>query len=302
MTSSFVKGHSAEGRPVGSQKGSARRPGLLGNLRLVGALTKKKILHEAAYKVQLLMWLVAPFLGVAIYVFEARFYSGPGDGGKALFASLSGTAQYSAFIAIGATMYNWVINILWEVGFSLRDEQEEGTLEQLWLTPAPRWLLVAGTSTANTVVNSTTSLVVLLLTRLAFGMSVQIDWGLLLFICVISWVALYGLGFVYSGMVMLLKDAQGVVSLGNEILLLLSGAVFPLGVLPLLVRRFAKITPLAWVLSALRGVTLEGRGWTELRTELVVVTGMAMVMPALGYLLFTRLETLTRRRGSLGGY
>lgn len=45
-------------------------------------------------------------------------------------------------------------NLLWEIGFSIRDEQDMGTLEQLWLTPAPRWLLILGNALANTVVNS----------------------------------------------------------------------------------------------------------------------------------------------------
>lgn len=272
------------------------------HLRTVAALARKKLLQEAAYGIQFAGWFAAPFLYVAPFIFQARFFAGHERAGASVFQQWAGTSEYVAFIAIGAAMCHWVVNILWEIGFTFRDEQEEGTLEQLWLTPAPRWLLALGNSAANSVVNSVTTLTVLLLVHLTFGMSLRVNWLLLTAVSVLSWICLYGLGFVYAGLVVFLRDAQHVVSLGNETLMLLAGATFPLSVLPAWIRGIARLTPLSWVLSALRKVMIEEASWNDLRLEIAVLAAMAAAMPAIGYLVFRAFDAAARKRGTLGGY
>lgn len=270
--------------------------------RVLVAMTRKKLLQEWAYKADLLTWFVAPFLFVLPFIFQARFYSGPADTGRIAFAGWAGTAEYVGFIAIGAAMYHWVTNILWEIGFSFRDEQVEGTLEELWLTPVPRGLLVLGNSIAHTVINSVTTFIILSLVRVFFGVSFKVNWALFALVVVLSWSALYGLGFVYSGLVMLLKESQALVSMGNELHMLLAGVTFPLSVLPVWIRGFSRLTPLAWVLTTLRAVILEGASWGDLRTEIAVLSTMAVVIPLVGYAVFLMFERLTRKRGTLGIY
>lgn len=275
---------------------------LAGYWRMTAALTRKKLLQESAYRIQFVGWSLAPFLFIAPYIYQARFFAEAAPGGADQFASLSGAADYAAFIAIGAAMYHWVVNIMWEIGFSWRDEQEEGTLEQLWLTPAPRWLLVLGNSAAHSAINTLTTLGILLLSHLLFGFTFAVNWLLLLAVSTLSWLSLYGIGFVWAGIVMFLKNAQQVISLGNDAMMMISGATFPLSILPIWMRKMAKLTPLAWVLSALRAVLLEGAGWGDIRTEILVLLAMAILSPALGFWMFNILEDATRRRASLGGY
>jgi len=83
---------------------------------------------------------------------------------------------------VGATLWYWLTNLLWEIGFSIRDEQDMGTLEQLWLTPAPRWLLILGNALTNTVVNSAMCLalgnsVVMALVGVTFPLAVLPGWA-----------------------------------------------------------------------------------------------------------------------------
>lgn len=271
-------------------------------LRVLVAITRKRLLQEWAYKADFLTWFVAPFLSILPFIFQARFYSGPADTGRLFFARWAGTAEYVGFIATGAAMYLWVTNILWEIGFSFRDEQVEGTLEELWLTPVPRGLLVLGNSIAHTVINSVTTFIILLLVRAFFGVSFKVNWTLFALVVVLSWSALYGLGFVYSGLVMLLKESQSLVSMGNELHMLLAGVTFPLSVLPVWIRGFSRLTPLAWVLTTLRAVILEGASWGDLGTEIAVLSTMAAVIPMVGYAGFLVFERLTRKRGTVGTY
>lgn len=203
---------------------------------------------------------------------------------------------------VGALIDYWVVNLLWEVGFALRDEQDEGTLEQLWLAPAPRWLIVVGNSAANTLVNSLMSAAILFQAHLWFGLSARVNWPLLVLVCLLSWLALYGLGFVYAGLVLLLKEAESLVRLGNDLAELVAGVTYPLAVLPVWLRGLGRLTPLAWALSVLRAVALEGKSWSALRWELTVLATLAVAMPAAGIALLNWLEGRTRRRGSLSAY
>lgn len=271
-------------------------------LRMAAALTRKKLAQELAYKAQFVAWLVFPFLFIAPYVYQARFFAGPRGESAGAFAALAGTDNYLGFIVVGATLWYWLTNLLWEIGFSIRDEQDMGTLEQLWLTPAPRWLLVAGNAFANTVINSVMCLAVFAIAHFWFGLTLRADPGLLLAACGLSWVALYGLGFFYSGLVMLLKEAQSVVGLGNEVIMALCGVTYPLAVLPGWAGALGKALPLSWALKVLRGVLLEGRGWEAMRGDLLVLALFAVLTPAAGFACFAALERVARRRGTLGEY
>lgn len=272
------------------------------HLRTALALARKKLLQEAAYGIQFASWFVTPFLSILPYIYQARFLAGPEGRGAEAFSRWAGTTEYVAFIAIGASLWNWVTNLLWEVGFCFRDEQEEGTLEQMWLTPAPRWLLALGNAAANSLVNLIMTLCVLLLVHLFFGLPLVVNWPLLITVAGLSWLAMYGLGFIYAGLVMFFKEAEHLVNLVNDIVLVLAGVTFPLSVLPVWLRGMARLTPLSWILTALRAVLINGSTWHDLRLELTVLSAMAAGFPVLGYLVFTVFETLTRRRGTLGGY
>jgi ABC-2 type transport system permease protein len=275
---------------------------LAAGFRIVLALTRKKLAQELTYKASLITWFIFPFLFIAPYVYQARFFAGPGGEGVGAFTRLAGTDNYLAFIVVGATLWYWLTNLLWEIGFSIRDEQSMGTLEQLWLTPAPRWLLIAGNAAANTVINTFMSVAVLGIAHLWFGLRLAADPGLLALACGLSWLALYGMGFFYSGLVMLLKEAEGVVRLGNEVVLALAGVTYPLAVLPGWAGVLGKAIPLSWALKVLRGILLEGRGWAALSSDLLVLALFAVLTPAAGLACFGALERVTRRRGILGEY
>lgn len=275
---------------------------LAAHLRMALALARKKLLQEAAYGLQFAHWFVTPFLGILPYIYQARFFSGPGTQGAEAFSRWAGTTEYIAFIAIGACLWDWVTNLLWEVGFSFRDEQEEGSFEQLWLTPAPRWLLALGNAAANSLINLTMALSVLMLVHLFFGLPLSVNWPLLVTVAALSWISMYGLGFVYAGLVMFLRDATHLVDLVNRAVMILAGVTFPLSVLPVWLRGMARVTPLSWVLTSLRSVMISGSTWGDLELELTVLSVMAVGFPLFGYFVFRIFETLTRKRGALSGY
>jgi hypothetical protein len=59
------------------------------------------------------------------------------------FRQRAGTANYAAFLLIGANTFLMTLRAFWDIGLWLRKEQQTGTLESLYTTPADRrWILI----------------------------------------------------------------------------------------------------------------------------------------------------------------
>ena len=58
----------------------------------------------------------------------------------------TGLTEYVGYIAVGTMIWMWQNIVLWDVGFSLRNEQMRGTLESNWLSPTWRFSYLLGSS------------------------------------------------------------------------------------------------------------------------------------------------------------
>ena len=79
-----------------------------------------------------------------MYILTARALSGPDGSGLAVFMKTTGASDFIGYIVIGTTVWMWQNIVLWDVGFSLRNEQMRGTLESNWLSPTWRFSYLLG--------------------------------------------------------------------------------------------------------------------------------------------------------------
>ena len=79
-----------------------------------------------------------------MYILTARALSGPDGSGLAIFMETTGASDFIGYIVIGTTVWMWQNIVLWDVGFSLRNEQLRGTLESNWLSPTWRFSYLLG--------------------------------------------------------------------------------------------------------------------------------------------------------------
>jgi ABC-2 type transport system permease protein len=88
--------------------------------------------------------------------------------------------------------------------------------------------------------------------------------------------AFLALGYALVGLV---SSSRAVTLIGNIVLyglMILSGAVVPLQVMPDMVRTVSRYLPLTHLVSLLRGLWF-GQGWGDLWTEVVVLAGLLLV-------------------------
>jgi ABC-2 type transport system permease protein len=72
---------------------------------------------------------------------------------------------------------------------------------------------------------------------------------------------------------------------------LLSGLMFPIENMPVILQVIAQAIPAKWFIAAVKDVMIKGLGVTSILTELAVLSGMAIVLIAVSLKKFkTRLE------------
>jgi ABC-2 type transport system permease protein len=88
--------------------------------------------------------------------------------------------------------------------------------------------------------------------------------------------AFFSMGYALVGLV---SSARAVVVIGNVVLyplMIFSGAMVPLEVMPDTVRTISRFLPLTHLVALLRGLWF-GEGWGDLLTEMAVLAGVAIV-------------------------
>lgn len=261
------------------------------------AACKKELITLARYPVSFVASFFQVFLIVAIFALAGQMFSKPG----AQSMNVNGVVVY------GFILFIFLSDTLWTIGANIRQEQTQGTLEQLYLSPANKFA-----NLASKIVNLLTLTLVLCL--LSMGV---MSWmlgglpmhnpllGLYLFAMTLSGV--FGFGFAFAALTLRIKQtAETLANLLQFAVMILCANFFPFAALPEPLRFVSRLIPLSYGVDAFRS-TLMGypAGYPELApigTEIVIVTLFGLLMPLVGYWTYTRAENTARRTGSLAEF
>jgi ABC-2 type transport system permease protein len=204
-----------------------------------------------------------------------------------------------SFILVGVVLSNYISAVFWGMGYALKREMDLGVLESNWLVPVPRPLFLAGQTVASLVLTTATSAAVLALASLLFGFHLSGNVGTALLAVLPVLIALYGFGFAFAGLVLLMRDANTLVDVSSYLVTTLSGSNFPVQSLPGLLLPIALALPVTYGNDALRGTLLNTRTILPLPTEMAISVGFMLVMTVLGAYVFDRVERHCKTLGNL---
>jgi ABC-2 type transport system permease protein len=263
------------------------------------AMSRKEFIIMRRYPVEFLASFGQVFAIVAIFTLAALMFSGsPGE-----FAEGTG----GGVVIYGFILFLFLSDTLWTIGYNIRREQKQGTLEALYLSPASKFA-----SLVSRVTNTLfwTSLLVLagvwlmstMLGRLPFA-----NPALAAFILVFALTGIFGVGFAFAAITLRIKEAgQTLANVMQFIFLILSAYFFPFKALPEGLLTISRFVPLSYAVDAFRS-TLMGYppGFPELapiEIEIAITVLFGLLMPVLGYLWYRNSETKVRKNGSLSEY
>jgi len=277
--------------------GYLSRPTWRSHTRAIWAIAVKDCLSYVRYPMNAIFGVVQPVIWLTPVFFLGKTFASGGS--NAGFAAVSGTSDYMAFIVLGAVLSNYVSAVFWGMGFGMKDEMNAGTLENNWMAPIPRWLYLIGRTLSSMVLTTVTSASLLVVTRLFFGVQITGDVLAAFTAIVPMLVALYGFGFAFGAVVLLMRDANTLVDVASFVVSMFSGSSFPVQVLPRFLLPFSLALPLTYGYDAVRGHLLGTHTLLPISDETLILVLFMVVMVPLGYGIFKRIDRKCRVEGTL---
>jgi ABC-2 type transport system permease protein len=251
--------------------------------------TRKGLLILWDYKFSLMMEMLSIFL----VFLGAMFLAGQGSVTQ---------AQVSSTI-LGFIITFYALGTLSNMSYSLMSEAQAGTLEQMYMSPAPSQLIVLGRSFSGLI--STTIQLLILLTVMMTLFRVRFAFPLdAVAILLITMVGLLGFGYVMGGLTLVFKQIGPLSNILGNFIFIANGTFLPVEFMPTWLATFVKFIPSTLGIIALRRVVLEGETLATLIQDgsLTLLTGYSIAFFVLGWFLYALCENVARRQGSLAQY
>jgi ABC-2 type transport system permease protein len=274
------------------------QPTLLSHLRALYALIRKDWKQYWRYPLNAVSSVFQPLIWIAPVYFMGQAFS---VNGKALgFSQYSGTTDFMSFILLGTVLESFINAVFWGMGYALKNDMDSGVMESNWLTPIPRLLILVGHSVTNLIVTAITSVGMLLIGGLIFGFNTSGD-VLKAFLPIIPMLlGLYGFGFAFAAVVMLMREANTLVDVSSFLVQIFSGSNFPVNALPRFLLPVALALPLTYGLDAVRAHLIGTKTILPLQWEMILLVVFMFVMLWIGTAAFKSLERRVRTLGTLG--
>ncbi|PKN85207.1 MAG: hypothetical protein CVU46_11780 [Chloroflexi bacterium HGW-Chloroflexi-8] len=252
------------------------------------------------YPINALVNILNPLIWLAPIFFLGKAFS---QNGEALgFAAYTGSTDYMSFLILSTAISNFTSAVFWGMGYALKNDMDSGVLESNWMTPIPRLLILIGRTLNSLLVTSIISLIMIILASLIFGFRTTGNIWASVLTLIPMLLGLYGFGFGFAALVMIMREANTMVDMGQFLIDLFSGSQFPVTVLPRWLLPVALSIPLTYGYDAVRGWLLNTKTILPIQTEIQLLLVFMVVMIIAGVFVFRKLERRVRSRGTIGQY
>jgi ABC-2 type transport system permease protein len=241
-------------------------------------------------------------LGLATQLVVFYFVAELVDPGK--LPEYGGTVpSYLAFVAIGLVINLTAGVLVHQVSISLRQEQLTGTFEALLATPTRGATLQFGSVSYTLLMLPLRAGVLLTAIAVGFGLEFHVSGigpSLLLMVAFLPFT--WGLGLTAAAAVVTFRRGANATGMLITLLGLFSGAVFPIALLPPLLRAIGEWNPFAIAIDGVRSALIGGTGWGPAAEDALRLLPLSLVTLTIGVLCFRAAVARERRLGTLGLY
>ncbi|AEC51360.1 ABC transporter, ATP-binding protein, putative [Pyrococcus sp. NA2] len=243
-------------------------------------------------------WFVSELLMGLFFVGNALLI-GIGLTGKRTseaLAKLTGYSDYLTFAVLGFMVLGFGLTFLSGFAWTIVDELYAGTLEYSFASPMRRITFFLGNILVRLVLSFLYMAIYIPIFYILFRLNLNLV-GLLkgLVVLLIGTVGMIGLGLMASGIVLYLRDPGPFINILEMLVFALSGAMYPLEILPRPLQILANLLPYAPTTSAVRRVVVYGFGGSL--NEIIYLTLISMVYAVLGFLTYRWSERRAREIG-----
>ena len=274
------------------------QPSLKTQLRSLFVIARKDWKVFWRYPLNAVSNVFQPIIWITPVYFMGKAFSTNGQATG--FAAYSGSGDYMSYILLGTVLTNFILTVFWGMGLALKEDMDAGVLESNWLTPVSRLLILVGRTLTSLLTTTITSLVMLGIGAALFGFKPTGSTLAAFLTAIPMLLGLYGFGFAFAGIVLLMRDANTLIDVGSFLVQGFSGTNFPVKSLPYWLIPVSLMLPLTYGLDAIRGLLLKTNTLMPINIEIIILIVFMFVMLWGGAQIFYRVERRVRSLGTLG--
>ncbi|MGH2629746.1 MAG: ABC transporter permease [Actinomycetota bacterium] len=209
---------------------------------------------------------------------------------------------YFAFVTLGLALTALLAGAVGMLAGTVRDEQNRGTLEAMVATGVPPSSLAVGLSAYPMVASAASGLWYLLVALLMGARFEMSGLPVAVAAALLGGCSFAAIGIMGAALTIAIQRAAGIVGWIVAVLGLAAGELFPPELMPGWLQALAKLSPVTWVLVAVRDALLGGAGIDVGLAPLLVLAVMAIVLAAVAVSSLAQALRYAKARGTLGGY
>ncbi|HEU0075621.1 MAG TPA: ABC transporter permease [Dehalococcoidia bacterium] len=234
-------------------------------------------------------FIIGPIVGSTGPAVTLAWAAGRGDNPEA-----------TSYVFIGFSLYTmWLMGIAM-IGWSLTSEAWAGTLDLMMTTRTPLPLIMLGKALGLIAYISIPATYAFFVVLLVGGRTPSIDSVPLLVIAVVlAVVALVATHFLFAPLAFISGTTAGFISSLMPLGGVITGFLFPTGLLPAPLDVFAQGLPTSWAMSAIVR-SIEGGAFVDVLADWGIALALCAVYAVATVALFVVAERRVRRRGNLG--
>ena len=199
--------------------------------------------------------------------------------------------QSTQFLVPGLIGFILMLTGVLSTALSVVREKERGTMDQLRVTSLRPVELIAGKTLPYLGISLLATVLILVAARLLFGIAIRGPHLQLLAVTLLYLVGALGFGLMVSSVVETQALAFQVGIITSMLpALILSGFVFPIRSMPVVIQAITYVVPARYFLVALRGVILKGSGLGPYWQDVLFLVLFAAVVLGVAYFRLTRRE------------
>ena len=208
-----------------------------------------------AYKAMIFAFILVSVIFAFLPIFLGRFIGG--ENYAQFFEANGGGRHPEAFILLGTNTWMLLSFALWDYVTYIREEQQSGTLESLFLTPANQVLIIMGRGALSAILAMITFVIGLFVGLLLLDINLlfSIDLGLFIvaiIVILLGFIPLLGLSLASGAIVLHYKEVYNIVGSMQMFFGVLIGVFFPITLLPIIIQVLSLLFPGTWIVQDVR--------------------------------------------------
>jgi len=264
----------------------------------LGAFLRRDVLIALSYRAAFVGEALQLAMQIVLFALFAKLVD------PSTLPAYGGThAGYLEFVVVGSTLTFMTGLLLHRVATAIRQEQMIGTLEALLVTPTRMATLQAGSVALDALQLPVRMGGLIAIVAVVFGLDLHPSGVVPAVVVLVAFAPfVWGLGLVSAGaMITFRRGGRALTALVTG-LGIVSGAYFPLTVLPGWIETIARENPLAIAIETIRDALIGGVGWGAIDAHALLLVPLSAASLVLGSVAFRAAIARERRRGTLGLY